>query len=174
MARISHATLTGPGAPVTAREAPSSPNLPLGSIHDAVQQVANLRQILEDDKQRIGCFLGAGCPLGIYDEQGEKSLDLIPDIHALTFKVVSDIVSFEKADSTGRTFRDAWDSLCKECRGCREPHACTECTPCKFSKDRAPSLEDVLSELRTLSARKGNTELLGMTKERMLELDDII
>ena len=49
-------------------------NPPLSAIHDASQQAKNLRQVLEEGKQRIGCFLGAGCPLGIYDAAEEKSM----------------------------------------------------------------------------------------------------
>ncbi|RFQ16087.1 SIR2 family protein, partial [Pseudomonas sp. ATCC 13867] len=44
---------------------------PLPAIHDAAQQARNLRLVLQDDKQRIGCFLGAGCPLGVYDAEGK-------------------------------------------------------------------------------------------------------
>ena len=33
----------------------------LPALHDAAQQARNLRHVLQDDKQRIGCFLGAGC-----------------------------------------------------------------------------------------------------------------
>jgi hypothetical protein len=59
----------------------------LDPIHDAAQQARNLRQVLQDDKQRIGCFLGAGCPLGIYDAEGQKSVVLIPAIIELTRRI---------------------------------------------------------------------------------------
>ena len=57
------------------------------AIHDAAQQARILRQVLQDDKQHIGCFLGTGCPLGVYNAQGQKSIVLIPAIIELTNRV---------------------------------------------------------------------------------------
>src|SRR2546430_860807 len=71
-----------PAAPV-AMPLPSS----LGAMHDVAQQAKHLRQVLEEGKQRLGCFLGAGCPLGIYDVEGKKSLVLIPAVEELTKRV---------------------------------------------------------------------------------------
>ena len=68
-----------PAAPVAAPV-----NQPLSAIHDAAQQAKNLRQVLEEGKQRIGCFLGAGCPLGIYDAADKRSMVLIPAVKQLT------------------------------------------------------------------------------------------
>jgi hypothetical protein len=58
-----------PAVPIAA---PSNPLL--NAIHDAAQQAKILRQVLEEGEQRIGCFLGAGCPLGIYDAAENKSM----------------------------------------------------------------------------------------------------
>ena len=57
------------------------------NIHDAAHQTRLLREALQSDKVRIGYFIGAGCPLGIYDEKGEKSLGHIPDVAGLTKNV---------------------------------------------------------------------------------------
>ena len=67
------------GMAVAVAPAAAPPKL-LPAIHDAAQQARNLRQVLQDDKQRIGCFLGAGCPLGVYDAAGNKSIVLIPAV----------------------------------------------------------------------------------------------
>ena len=143
---------TTPGAPPV--------NPPMSAIHDAFQQARNLRQVLEEGKQRIGCFLGAGCPLGIYDAAGEKSLVLIPAVGQLTKQVALGLEARDKAqmDTLGTTseFKKAWDSLCKEC---------------KPTDGTDPTVEDVLTELRTLANRRGNSEVLGLTKKSLNDLD---
>lgn len=136
-------------------------------IHDASQQARNLRQVLEDDKLRIGFFLGAGCPLGIYDKEGEASLNLIPDIKGLTEQVVSEL-------SKDTELSNEWDALRKECAECLETQECNACEDRKCSNGTSPTVEDVLTELRTLSTRKGRTKVLGMTKQELSELDDAI
>ena len=109
---ISVTTLTR-GAPLLAADAPGK--LPFDAIHDAAQQARILRQVLQDDKQRIGCFLGAGCPLGIYDEAGKNSIVLIPAIMELTKRVAEGLDASDKAAGATSTFRKNWDSFCKEC-----------------------------------------------------------
>lgn len=42
---------------VAAPPVDASVETPLDAIHDASQQVKNLRHVLEEGKQRIGCFL---------------------------------------------------------------------------------------------------------------------
>lgn len=125
----------------------SSLNPPMSAIHDAAQQVKYLRQILEDNKLRIGFFLGAGCPLGIYDAMGEKSIVLIPAVVELTKRVAAGL------DATGKA---AWDLLYEEC---------------KLSDCMEPTVEDVLTELRTLANRRGNAKVLGLTKKSLNDLD---
>ena len=74
------------GASILASTVPGK--LSYDAIHDAAQQARILRQVLQDDKQRIGCFFGAGCPLGIYDAGGKDSIVLIPAISELDRKSV--------------------------------------------------------------------------------------
>ena len=97
---------TTPGAP------PANP--PLIAI-DAFQQARNLRQVLEEGKQRIGCFLGAGCPLGIYDAEDKKSLVLIPAVEQLTKQVALGLEERDKVqkETTGTSskFKTDWDFL---------------------------------------------------------------
>jgi len=135
-------------------------NPPMLAIHDAFQEARNLRQVLEEGKQRIGCFLGAGCPLGIYDQGGIKSMLLIPAVGQLTTQVALGLEALdkskEKETGTKTEFKKAWDSLCKEC---------------KPADGTDPTVEDVLTELRTLANRRGNSEILGLTKEFLKNLD---
>ena len=131
----------------------------LDLIHDAAQQARNLRHVLQDDKQRIGCFLGAGCPLGIYDAAGQKSVVLIPAIIELTRRIAEGLNAADSATGATSKFRANWDSLCSEC---------------KTTDGQEPTIEDVLTELRTLSNRRGSAEILGMSKKDLSELDDKI
>lgn len=145
-----------PAAPVVA---PANP--PLSAIHDAAQQAKTLRHVLEEGKQRIGCFLGAGCPLGIYDTTGERSMVLIPAVEELTKRVALGLEARDKEvkeQNEGGTseFKKAWNSLCEEC---------------KSADGTDPTVEDVLTELRTLANRRGNTEVLGLNKDALNNLD---
>lgn len=144
---------------VTAASAvpPAAPAL--DSIHDAAQQARNLRYVLQDDKQRIGCFLGAGCPLGIYDAEGKKSIALIPAVVELTKRVADKLKAADVAGGGTTTYSANWETLCSEC---------------KPSDGIAPTVEDVLTELRTLANRRGSAMVLGMTKKALNDLDDKI
>jgi len=134
----------------------------LEPIHDAVQQVQNLRLVLQDDKQRIGCFLGAGCPLGIYDVDGVKSITLIPAVIELTKQVAQGLLAADNASkdtSEPTQYKNQWDLWCKECQA---------------DGDKEPTVEDILTELRALANRKGNAEFLGMSKAALTTLDEKI
>lgn len=131
----------------------------LEAIHDATQQAGHLRAVLQDDKQRIGCFLGAGCPLGIYDEAGMQSIVLIPAVVELTKKVAEDLHDADNAEDAKSRSRKNWDSLINECKPDGGPE---------------PTVEDVLTELRALANRRGKAEVLGMNKEALNDLDNKI
>lgn len=135
----------------------SSTTTSLAEIHDAAQQARNLRQVLQDDKQRIGCFLGAGCPLGVYDAAGSKSIVLIPAVIELTRRVADGLQAIDAGATT--KFRANWDALSAECK----PMDGTD-----------PTVEDILTELRTLANRRGSAPVLGMTKKELTDLDDKI
>jgi len=140
-------------------DAPSKGHASLPAIHDAAQQARNLRQVLQDDKQRIGCFLGAGCPLGVYDSAGEKSVVLIPAVVELTKRIARGLDDLDKGKDPKSEFKRHWDALC------------TECSP---ADGRDPTVEDVLTELRTLSNRRGSAEILGMSKRDLGKLDETV
>lgn len=143
--------------PTALAASPETSSIPLPAIHNAAQQARNLRQVLQDDKQRIGCFLGAGCPLGVYDATGSKSIVLIPAIIELTKRVADGLGASDSEPGSTSKFKTNWDALCVEC---------------KSMGDNEPTVEDVLTELRTLANRRGNAEILGMTKTDLCNLDD--
>ena len=135
----------------------AAPKLP--EIHDAAHQTKLLRDALESDKVRIGYFLGAGCPLGIFDEKGDKSLRHIPDVAGLTSKVREGLVASDRGKGPDELATPLWDKLVDAC---------------KAGAISIPNVEHILSELRTLCARRGTTEVDGMAKSRLIELDAAI
>ena len=149
--------LTPVAAAAAAVVAAAPPSKLWPELHDAAQQARNLRQVLQDDKQRIGCFLGAGCPLGVYDEAGTKSIVLIPAVIELTKRVADGLQASDSAPGAVSKFRANWDALCVEC---------------KPTDGKEPTVEDVLTELRTLANRRGSAEILGMKKKDFNDLDD--
>ena len=122
--------------------------------HDPSGQASLLQNALQSDKVRIGCLLGAGCPLGIFDESGEKSLELIPNVRGLTDLVYAELCSRD----VGRTMKlvPAWDEL---------KQACDD------GGETTLNVEHILTELRTLSARRGTTKVGNLTKDILTELD---
>ena len=157
---------TDPNTSIAAVAAPAiaaAPAAPipvvLPALHDAAQQARNLRQVLQDDKQRIGCFLGAGCPLGVYDAAGSKSVVLIPAVVELTKRVAAGLQAIDGTPGATSKFKANWDALCGEC---------------KPAGDQEPTVEDVLTELRTLANRRGSAVILGMSKSDLSDLDDAV
>ena len=147
------------GNPPTVAAAILTACSPLEAIHNAAQQAINLRQVLQDTKLRIGCFLGAGCPLGVYDEAGIKSITLIPAVVELTRRVADGLLAADKAEGSTSKFKEKWELLCQECKPTEGGH---------------PTVEDVLTELRTLANRRGTAQIMGMTKKDLIDLDDKI
>lgn len=149
----SSATIAGSGPVASAMASPLEP------LHDAAQQARNLRLVLQDDKQRIGCFLGAGCPLGIYDAAGAKSMTLIPAVVELTKQVAEGLLAADNDPGSTSQYRKQWDAWCKECQ---------------TDGGKEPTVEDVLTELRAIANRRGNAEFLGMSKKALTDLDEKI
>jgi len=121
----------------------------LEPIHDVGHQVHLIREALQSEKRRLGFFLGAGCPLGIYDKGGKESLKHIPDVAGLTAAVGADL------DSEGH-LKDSWVKLTNAC---------------KTDKISIPNVEHILTELRTICSLKGTTEVNGMTADKLRNLD---
>lgn len=118
-------------------------------LHDISHQVHLLREALQSEKRRVGFFLGAGCPLGIYDATGKQSLKHIPDVAGLT-TVVATALNGEP------TFKECWVKLTDACK--------TEKVP-------IPNVEHLLTQLRTICALKGTIPVDGMTAGTLLKLD---
>ena len=134
--------------PITTSSAPT----PIDSIHDLLHQVGLLREALRSEKRRLGFFLGAGCPLGIYDKDGTKSAKYIPDVAGLTSAI-------ETILATEKDLLDCWKKLA---------------SACKSDKCKVPNVEHILTQLRTICALKGASVVDGMTVENLRKLDTTI
>jgi hypothetical protein len=121
----------------------------LVSFHDVGHQVHLIREALQSEKRRLGFFLGAGCPLGIYDKDGKQSLKHIPDVAGLTTAVGT-------ALNGEAHFKDSWAKLT---------------AACKTDKVPIPNVEHILTQLRTICALKGTAEVDGMTANGLQKLD---
>ena len=107
--------------------------LPTIPVHSPYRRTTDLLQRLAPNKMRIGFFIGAGCPLSI---QGADGSPLIPEIVGLT-KMVKDYL--DASSELKVVTQNAWDRVIK--RGIQNP-----------------TVEDVLSHIRTLKSLCGNGE----------------
>ena len=118
-------------------------------IHDLQHQIGLVREALRSEKRRLGFFLGAGCPLGIYDKDGAKSIKHIPDVAGLTAAVESGL-------GGKKDLIDCWNKLK---------------IACKSEKCPAPNVEHILTQLRTICALKGASSIDGMNMVDLRKLD---
>jgi len=121
-------------------------------LHDVNHQIQLIRGALESGKRQVGFFLGAGCPSGIYDEEGKASLNYIPDVAGLTSAVSAEI-------DGDAEFKKCWGKLT---------------AACKSDKVLVPNVEHILTQLRTICALKGTKEVDGMTADGLQKLDESI
>jgi hypothetical protein len=143
--------------PLVAVAPPQTKGPQIGATqHDAARQSRLLRDALESAKSRIGFFLGAGCPLGIFDEKGEKSIELIPDVAKLTVRLRQGLADVDKTLTDEKTFLPCWDALAA---------ACVE------GGEDSPNVEHILTELRTLTARRSKEPFGKLSKIRIAALD---
>lgn len=117
--------------------------------HNLQHQVGLVREALRSEKRRLGFFLGAGCPLGIYDESGSKSIKHIPDVAGLTSSIETKLAGEKE-------LLECWYKL---------KAACTS------DKCKAPNVEHILTQLRTICALKGASTVDGMTVHNLSKLD---
>jgi len=118
------------------------------AVHDLPHQARLLREALQSEKRRVGFFLGAGCPLGIYDSNDEKSLKHIPDVAGLTAAVAAGLSDARQ--------KECWQKLLESCKSTSTPQ---------------PNVEHVLTQLRTICALKGGGKIDGMSIDELLTLD---
>jgi len=149
--------------PVT-KTVPSSasgaPQIKMNTSHDVQHQVGLVREALRSEKRRLGFFLGAGCPLGIYDKDETNSIKHIPDVAGLTSAIESRLdVDSKCTDEKGllaKELLDCWVKLT---------------TACKSDKCKVPNVEHILTQLRTICALKGASTVDEMTVESLRKLD---
>lgn len=127
--------------------------------HDVIRQTGLLRDSLQSDKIRIGFFLGAGCPSGIYDKDGKKATPHLPNVQELTANVRIALESADAGKAAAEKLTPCWDKLA---------------TACKEGGQDSPNIEHILTELRTLTARRGTSTVDGLNKARLEELDKAV
>ncbi len=121
-------------------------------FHDPIRQASHLRQSLATDKMHIGIFLGAGCPVSIKIEEKGKTVPLIPDISGLT-QIICD--KMENCDDYKNSFLTILSH---------------------FKKDGKtdPTVEDILSHIRSLEQVAGNEAVRGLKAKALKNLDQKI
>ena len=149
-------TIMSTDATAVGRTPATTTAVTIGYLHDVVRQTSLLREALQSDKTRIGCFLGAGCPLGVFDNDELTSLGLIPDVAGLTSAVAEALKALDKKAKVDPTRQSAWEKLVKECTR---------------AEGEIPNVEHILSELRTLTGRRGNSPVNELPKECLIGLD---
>lgn len=120
-----------------------------GPVHCPYRRATDLLQRLAPNKMRIAFFIGAGCSLSIRDSDGNP---LIPDIAGLTNQVKKWLDNDETVKIVAQT---AWDRVIA--RGIT-----------------TPTVEDVLSHIRTLKSLCGKDEtsaIDGFTADTLRKLD---
>jgi hypothetical protein len=130
----------------------ATPKVTNEMTHSPYRRTMDLLQRLAPGKMRIGFFLGAGCPLAVQVIDGEKTKPLIPEIVGLTKQVKKHLDGDDKLKAAAQT---AWDRV--TARGIT-----------------APTIEDVLSHIRTLHSLCGNGQIDGFSKDILVTLDQTI
>ena len=126
-----------------------NPTAPSVQVHCPYRRTTDLLQRLSPNKMRIGFFIGAGCSCAV---QGADGKPLIPDIAGLT-KQVKD--SLDKNDKLREVGQMAWDRVVA--RGIP-----------------TPTVEDVLSHIRTLKTLCGTGEIDNFSPDNLDRLDRAI
>ena len=136
--------------PMRSAPAASAVSNPSGPVHCPYRRVTDLLQRLAPGKMRIGFFIGGGCPLAIQVPVGEKTEPLIPEINGLT-KLVKAHLDGGDADLK-RAAQTAWSRVAA--RGIT-----------------TPTIEDVLSHIRTLKSLCGIGDIDGFSGDQLSKLD---
>jgi len=139
----------GAGNKTVATTSPSCPQPSIGPFHCPYRRTTDLLQRLAPSKMRVGFFIGAGCSLSV---QGTDGKPLIPEITGLT-KLVKD--HLDKDSELKVSAQTAWDRVAA--RGIP-----------------TPTVEDVLSHIRTLKSLCGGGEscsIDGFTSKILTKLD---
>lgn len=118
---------------------------------DPARQVSYLQQCLSSDKIPVGLFLGAGCPMAIRTGDTNDS-PLIPGIEGTT--------------------REVQDCLAED-EDCRALFKIVE-ENLRTDGINDPTVEDMLSHIRSLRAVAGRDQVRGLCGEELDKLDETI
>jgi hypothetical protein len=116
--------------------------------HDPLLHANFLRQCLSHDKRPLGVFLGAGCPTAIRVRRGGADEPLIPDIAGMTNCVATALA--------GGALKGSYEVACS--------HFKTDGLP-------GPSVEQLLSHVRSLRRVAGKDRVRGMSADELDALD---
>ena len=109
-------------------------------FHDPIRHLKALTQILSQDKNPIGFFISAGCPLSIKCGEIENKIPLIPDMKGLQEYVQQNLTS---NDDSNPSVYDRFIEVFKKIN--------------PINEGDSPNLEKILSFIRSLiSVSKGN------------------
>lgn len=117
--------------------------------HEPFRQISLLQQCLSQDKKPLGLFLGAGCPLSIKIEEGDKISPLIPDIAGIT-EIVKEKLS--KSKDYNEQYKKLKDHFVMD-------------------GNKSPNVEEMLSHIRTLRTVVGKGTVRGLTAKELDMLD---
>lgn len=118
----------------------------IGPVHCPYRRTTDLLQRLAPNKMRVGFFIGAGCSLSV---QGDNGKPLIPEIVGLTKQVKEYLDGDSELKAVAKT---AWERV--------------------VARDiLAPTVEDVLSHIRTLKSLCGKGEIDGFSEYLLSKLD---
>jgi SIR2-like domain len=140
-----------PDSPSSVVSAEAGPSALLASepVHGPYRRTTDLLQRLSPGKMRIGFLIGAGCPLAIRVSDGATTKPLIPEIAGLTARVKAALDAHNDLKDVAST---AWARVIGRGIG-------------------APTIEDILSHIRTLKSLCGNGAIDGFTSDQLLKLD---
>lgn len=120
--------------------------------HCPYRRATDLLQRLAPGKMRVGFFIGGGCPLAVQVPAGDKTEPLIPEIGGLTKRVKGFLDGKAELAAVGQL---AWDRV--TARGIP-----------------TPTVEDILSHIRTLKSLCGNGQIDGFSEDHLGKLDRAI
>ena len=126
-----------------------NPTVPIVQVHCPYRRTTDLLQRLAPNKMRIGFFIGAGCSCSVQCADGKP---LIPEIAGLTNQVKNFLDNDDELREVGQS---AWDRVVA--RGIL-----------------TPTVEDVLSHIRTLKSLCGTAEIDGFSPDNLDKLDRAI
>jgi hypothetical protein len=123
-----------------------------GSVWCPYRQVTLLQQALTSNKRKVAFFLGAGCGVSVRVKRRDESEALIPDIWGLTTRVRKNFQAPNK-------YTSLFDFVTAQANNI---------------KNGEPTIEDILTYVRSLNEIIGNSDWNGLTKATLTDLDGLI